>query len=100
MTRCVDEQYPDDDCVHGIILHVLVALPARPGMKRLNGAADRNTEDRPAPMRVSFGFPPADLESGTYRVDVLWDDSPVWRTFFEVIRIRVAPVGFSRDCCR
>ena len=33
------------------------------------------------PVRSAFGFSPAGLRGGTYRVDLLWDGKPVWRTF-------------------
>lgn len=37
------------------------------------------------PVRAAFSFPPANLEQGTYRVDVLFNGRPVWRTFFNVV---------------
>jgi len=33
------------------------------------------------PVRLAFGFSPAQLPPGVYRVDVLWDGQPAWRTF-------------------
>jgi hypothetical protein len=33
------------------------------------------------PVRTAFGFSPGALKGGTYRVDLLWDGRPVWRTF-------------------
>jgi len=37
------------------------------------------------PLRHAFSFSPAPLEAGVYRVDILWNDKPVWRTFFAII---------------
>ena len=37
------------------------------------------------PQRVSFTFKRGPLPPGTYRVDVNWDDHPIWRTFFKII---------------
>lgn len=34
--------------------------------------------------RYSFGFAPASLEPGIYRIDLLWDDRPAWRTYIRV----------------
>jgi hypothetical protein len=36
------------------------------------------------PSRLSFGFSPAALEPGAYRIDLLWDGSPFWRTWITV----------------
>src|SRR5260370_37852235 len=36
------------------------------------------------PVRTAFGFSPAGLRGGTYRVDLLWDGRPVWLTFFVI----------------
>ena len=33
------------------------------------------------PMRLTFNFPPAALKAGTSRIDIIWDDRAVWRTF-------------------
>jgi hypothetical protein len=38
-----------------------------------------------APMRSAFSFPPSSLTKGAYRVDVLWRDQVVWRTFFRIV---------------
>jgi len=37
-----------------------------------------------APTRSGFGFAPASLPPGFYRIDLLWDDQPVWRTFIRI----------------
>jgi hypothetical protein len=37
-----------------------------------------------APTRYTFGFTPAGLEAGIYRIDLLWDNQPVWRTLIRV----------------
>ncbi len=37
-----------------------------------------------SPMRSGFGFAPAPLDPGVYRIDLTWDDQPVWRTFIRV----------------
>ena len=37
-----------------------------------------------APLRVAFGFSPAQLLAGVYRVDVLWEGQPAWRTFVRI----------------
>jgi len=36
------------------------------------------------PLRVSFSFSIEALPAAVYRVDVLWNDEPAWRTFFRV----------------
>jgi len=36
------------------------------------------------PLRVAFDFPLQSFAAGVYRVDVLWNDQPAWRTFFRV----------------
>ncbi|MDP8982368.1 MAG: serine protease, partial [Acidobacteriota bacterium] len=36
------------------------------------------------PIRSAFGFSPATLKGGMYRVDLLWDGKPVWRTFIVI----------------
>jgi hypothetical protein len=35
--------------------------------------------------RSTFGFAPAPLEPGLYRIDLIWDDRPVWRTFIRIV---------------
>jgi hypothetical protein len=35
--------------------------------------------------QLMFGFSPAPLTPGIYRIDVLWNDQAVWRTFFTVV---------------
>lgn len=37
-----------------------------------------------APARYGFAFAPKDLEAGSYRVDLLLDGKPVWRTFVTI----------------
>jgi hypothetical protein len=36
------------------------------------------------PARLTFNFPPSALKAGTSRIDVIWDNRPVWRTFVHV----------------
>lgn len=36
------------------------------------------------PARVAFDFALAGFTPGIYRVDVLWNGQPAWRTFFTV----------------
>lgn len=36
------------------------------------------------PVRIAFDFPLKSLSAGTYRVDVLWNGLPAWRTFITV----------------
>jgi len=36
------------------------------------------------PIRVATSFAPSSLEVGYYRVEILWNDVPVWRTFFQI----------------
>jgi len=37
-----------------------------------------------SPMRSAFSFETAALNPGVYRIDLSWDDQPVWRTFIRV----------------
>jgi len=37
------------------------------------------------PSRSAFSFSPAQLTPGVYRVDVLWLDQVVWRSFFRIV---------------
>jgi hypothetical protein len=37
------------------------------------------------PSRLAFSFSPATLIPGVYRIDVLWNDHAVWRTFFTIV---------------
>ena len=37
-----------------------------------------------SPMRSGFSFSPGSLDPGVYRIDLTWDDQPVWRTFIRV----------------
>jgi len=37
-----------------------------------------------APLRTAFTFAPSSLQPGVYRIDVNWDDQPVWRTFVHI----------------
>jgi hypothetical protein len=34
--------------------------------------------------RFSFGFGPSPLQPGVYRIDLLWDNRPVWRTYIRI----------------
>jgi hypothetical protein len=36
------------------------------------------------PARSGFGFSPASLIPGIYRIDLIWDEQPVWRTFIRI----------------
>jgi hypothetical protein len=61
------------DIVHDDLNRVRVNVPG----KKMKVSNDR-------PRRFSFQFSPAVLPPGTYRVDVLWNDDPVWRTFIVI----------------
>jgi S1-C subfamily serine protease len=37
------------------------------------------------PARVAFDFALANFTAGIYRIDVLWNGQPAWRTFFTII---------------
>ena len=37
-----------------------------------------------SPLRSAFNFAPGPLDPGIYRIDLIWDDQPVWRTFIRV----------------
>ena len=39
---------------------------------------------RDEPTRISFGFAPTPLQPGLYRIDLLWDGRPAWRTFIRI----------------
>jgi hypothetical protein len=41
--------------------------------------------DERVPMRVAFDFASASFPAGIYRVDVLWNSQPAWRTFFTIV---------------
>lgn len=45
----------------------------------------RKTSLPSSPMRSGFSFEPGPLNPGIYRIDLIWDDEPVWRTFIRVI---------------
>jgi hypothetical protein len=36
------------------------------------------------PLRSAFTFAPTSLKPGIYRIDINWDDQPVWRTFIQI----------------
>jgi len=36
-------------------------------------------------LRLTFSFPIDQLSPGIYRIDLIWDDEPVWRTFIRVM---------------
>ena len=38
-----------------------------------------------AATRSGFSFAPAPLDPGIYRVDLVWDDKAVWRTFIRIV---------------
>ena len=44
----------------------------------------KKTSLSPAPTRSGFSFSPGPLNPGVYRIDLMWDDQPVWRTFIRV----------------
>jgi len=52
---------------------------------RATAAPKKVTLPTGPPLRVAFGFPPNGFASGVYRVDILWDDRPAWRTFFHIV---------------
>lgn len=54
--------------------HMLLTVPPK-----------KTTIPQEAPLRSAFSFAPASLTPGVYRVDVLWQDQVVWRTFFRVL---------------
>jgi hypothetical protein len=37
------------------------------------------------PLRAAFSFSPETLRAGAYRIDLMWDDLPVWRTFIRIL---------------
>ncbi len=37
-----------------------------------------------SPIRSAFSFGPAPLDAGVYRIDLMWDGRPVWRTFIRI----------------
>ena len=37
------------------------------------------------PTRLGFSFKTANVAAGTYRIDVLWNDKAVRRTFFSIV---------------
>jgi len=39
---------------------------------------------RNEPTRISFAFSPSPLLPGIYRIDLLWDGHPAWRTFVRI----------------
>ena len=39
---------------------------------------------RGEPTRISFAFSPSPLQDGIYRIDMLWDGRPTWRTFIRI----------------
>jgi len=39
---------------------------------------------RGEPTRISFAFSPSPLQVGIYRIDLLWDGRPTWRTFIRI----------------
>jgi S1-C subfamily serine protease len=47
-------------------------------------AAPKKTSLPSSPMRSSFSFALGPLSPGIYRIDLIWDDEPVWRTFIRV----------------
>lgn len=38
-----------------------------------------------APIRHAFAFTPTTLPKGFYRIDISWNDTVVWRTFFSIL---------------
>jgi hypothetical protein len=60
--------------VYDIQNHLLVTVPPK-----------KATISEAFPSRSSFSVVPSSLSKGVYRVDVLWQDQVVWRTFFRVV---------------
>jgi Trypsin-like peptidase domain len=60
--------------VYDIQNHVLVTIPPK-----------KATIFQDFPSRSSFSVVPGSLNKGVYRVDVLWQDQVVWRTFFRIV---------------
>lgn len=48
-------------------------------------AGKKFTLSEMTPTQLTFGFSPAPLTPGIYRIDVLWNDQAVWRTFFTMV---------------
>jgi hypothetical protein len=36
------------------------------------------------PQRYAFSFSPKTLQPGIYRIDLLWNGRPAWRTFIRI----------------
>jgi hypothetical protein len=53
--------------------------------ERVNVAPKKFSLNEQTPTRLTVNFPAANLQPGTYRIDVLWNDRAVWRTFFNVV---------------
>jgi hypothetical protein len=50
---------------------------------RVEGSARKASLSKDA-QEVGFTFSPSSLEPGTYRVDLSWDNTPIWRTFVRI----------------
>ena len=57
------------------------------GANRLlvDAAPKKVSLDERVPSRIAFDFAPANFPAGVYRVDVLWNSQPAWRTFFRIV---------------
>lgn len=51
---------------------------------RITVAARKTNLPSAAPARAAFSFSPSLLDPGIYRIDLRWDDQPIWRTFIEI----------------
>lgn len=51
----------------------------------VDAAPKKISMDERVPLRIAFDFPSANFPAGVYRVDVLWNSQPAWRTFFTLV---------------
>ncbi len=50
---------------------------------RVEGSARKVSLSKDA-QEVGFTFSPSSLEPATYRIDITWDGTPIWRTFIRI----------------
>jgi hypothetical protein len=48
-------------------------------------AEPKKTSLESTPTRSGFSFAPSALTAGMYRIELMWDGRPVWRTFIRVV---------------
>ena len=51
----------------------------------VDAAPKKISMDERVPLRIAFDFSSANFPAGVYRVDVLWNSQPAWRTFFTLV---------------